>query len=90
MDPRYSLKVYPRKDVVYKTKSSYNFETIRSRVYLNRKTSRMQDFHRWVIHAIVGFFIGVIAFIMAYIEEALAFLRSGTTQYLLNEGYNMQ
>ena len=90
MDPRFSLKVYPRKDVVYKTKSSYNFETIRAKVYLDRKTSRRQDFYRWLIHAIIGFLVGIIAFIMAYMEEALALLRSNITQNMLNEQYNMQ
>ena len=79
MDPRFSLKVYPRKDVAFKAKSSYNFETIRASVYLKRDTSRLQDFNRWVIHAIIGLLVGVIAFIMAFMEEELAKLRSEIT-----------
>ena len=37
MDPRRSMQEYPRKDTYYRTKSSLNFETIRSKIFLQRE-----------------------------------------------------
>ena len=72
MDPRFSLKQYPRKDKVYQIKSSYNFETIKARVYLTRKKNKLEELYRWLIHALIGFFVGLIAFLMGYAEEHVA------------------
>ena len=37
MDPRSSLKVYPRKDNVFHKKKSLNFDMIKSKVFVERK-----------------------------------------------------
>jgi uncharacterized membrane protein len=83
MDPRFSLKVYPRKDTVFQTKTSYNFEVINSRVYVTRKHYGWEEVSKWSIHAIIGVLVGTIAFLMAVSEEFLAELRAEHTQHML-------
>ena len=85
MDPRFSLKQYPRKDVVYKVKGSYNFETIRSKVYLARKPSPLEEMYRWLVHGAIGVFVGSIAFFMAIVEEAFAKYHAEETQKMLTD-----
>ena len=36
MEPRYSLKVYPRLDKLYTTKGSLNFDLIRTKIFRDR------------------------------------------------------
>jgi len=84
MDPRFSLKEYPRKDKVYQIKSSYNFETIYSRVYLKREKKGLEELYRWLIHSLIGFFVGSIAFLMGYAEEHVAEIHAHYTQELLH------
>ena len=83
MDPRYSLKVYPRNDVAFKAKGSYNFETIRSKVYLNRKKDKLEELYRWLVHGVIGFFVGSIAFFMAMFEEEIALYHAEHTQHMI-------
>jgi len=72
MDPRFSLKLYPRKDNVYKGKPSLDFVAIGARVYIDRRKGKCEGFNRWVIHAIIGIVVGTIAFGMGFVEEKLA------------------
>jgi hypothetical protein len=86
MDPRYSLKIYPRKDVAYKGKASLDFTAIGAKVYLERKKGKCEGLNRWVIHGIIGVVVGTIAFGMGLLEENLAAFHANYTQKLLNEG----
>lgn len=86
MDPRFSLKQYPRVDTVYKSKSSLNFETIQANVYENRKKSPLEEGYRWICHLLIGFSVGVIAFYMTLMEEFLIKLKGKHIQFLLNHG----
>ena len=79
MDPRSSLQVYPRQDVIYKAKSSFNFESAKAKVYTKRPVSRMVNVARWGAHALVGVGTGTFAFLMATVEETLTAKRSETT-----------
>lgn len=40
MDPLKSPKVYPRRDNVYKSKSSLNFDLIRSKIFEERRENK--------------------------------------------------
>ena len=71
MDPRFSIKQYPRIDKVYEGKSSLNFECLNSKVYLERKHSKFEEGYRWLVHLLMGLMIGVIAFIMTLFEDVL-------------------
>jgi chloride channel 7 len=84
MDPRFSLKQYPRADTAYKAKSSYNFEAIKARVYMDRKTSRLEPFTRWLIHGLIGILVGSIAFFMFVVEEFFAVHRAEITQHMIS------
>jgi hypothetical protein len=79
MDPRFSEKKYPRKDVVFKSKSSYNFEALNAKIYLDRKTKGIEECYRWLIHAMIGIMVGTIAFLMTFIEEELTNLHTRYT-----------
>jgi len=83
MDPRYSLKVYPRNDVAFKAKGSYNFETIRSKIYLNRKKDKLEELYRWLVHGVIGVIVGTIAFFMAIVEDETAIYRAEHTQHMI-------
>ena len=89
MDPRFSLKLYPRKDNVYKGKPSLDFVAIGARVYIDRRKGKCEGFNRWVIHAIIGIVVGTIAFGMGFVEEKLAVFHADYTQDMLNEGFTL-
>ena len=86
MDPRFSLKVYPRKDTVYKTRSSLDFTTIHSNVYENRKKNKFEEGSRWLLHMLIGFSVGVIAFYMTIFEESVFNYKKEGVQTLLTDG----
>lgn len=89
MDPRFSLKIYPRKDQIYKTKSSLNFETISANVYMNRKHSALEGLWRWVLHFVIGVVTGTIAYYMTRFEDGLIKLQGQTVQVTLNNGHSV-
>lgn len=85
MDPRYSLKKYPRADNLYKSKSSLDFQLISANVYVNRKKNKGESAARWIIHLIIGLVIGIIAFYMSIMEEELIDIKKEYTQKLIDK-----
>ena len=77
--------MYPRQDVIYKAKSSFNFETAKAKIYMKRNPSKWVGAARWGAHALVGVGTGTFAFLMATVEETLTAKRSETTQDLLSD-----
>jgi hypothetical protein len=71
MDPMRSPKIYPRKDNYFRTKQSLNFDAMRTKVYQNRKDLKSHG-QVWVGHALLGFFVGFVAFMMSLCEEMIA------------------
>jgi hypothetical protein len=81
MDPRGSLQVYPRLDSEYRLKRSLNFDMVRSEIFLKRYEDKRVHFFqfstksatllKWVACALIGFFVGIIAFLMARFEDFL-------------------
>jgi hypothetical protein len=65
MDPRASLKIYPRMDNYYETKHSYNFDAVRARVYEQRHEPKSLEGKRWLAFFLIGLITGTIAFIMS-------------------------
>jgi len=76
MDPRRSFEEYPRKDTYYRSKSSFNFDVLRSKIFMKRTQTKCDTFYRWLSHMLIGMFTGTIAFGMATIEELLTSLKS--------------
>ncbi len=69
MDPRRSFGEYPRKDTYYRSKSSLNFDVIRSKIFLNRSETKCDRLNRWLSHMMIGVGTGTIAFCMATVED---------------------
>jgi H+/Cl- antiporter ClcA len=89
MDPRFSIKHYPRKDTVYRIKSSYNFETIKARVYINRLKGHYEWVTAWGVHALIGVLIGSIAFLMGISEEHIADYHAEEAQHLIEHDHSL-
>ena len=89
MDPRNSFREYPRKDTYFKTKSSMNFDAVRSKIYESRVDGKCDRLHRWLIHCMLGVVTGTIAFSMATIEDYLTEKKSGKAQDGLSEGHDV-
>jgi chloride channel 7 len=83
MDPLRSPRIYPRKDNYFRTKESLNFDAMRSKIYQRRKDLKSHG-QVWVGHAILGFFVGFVAFMMSQCEEKIAEYRFHMTQHLLD------
>ena len=79
MDPRRSLQIYPRQDVVFKTKQSFNFEVLTSKIFSKRPANKRITLSRWLAHTMAGVGTGTFAFLMATTEEYLTKKRSDTT-----------
>jgi len=74
MHPKRSLSIYPRPDNVYEHKSSFNFDMMRTRIFVNRKGAHTEAY-LWIAHCLVGVFIASITFLMTTIEDKLAAFR---------------
>ena len=83
MDPRFSLKVYPRKDNIFKHKSSLNFDQVRTKVYIERKRDKTDTLMEWFAFAIVGVLTGFTAAIMSNIEETVTVFRRNTADDII-------
>ena len=86
MDPRFSAKVYPRKDNVYKGKKSLNFDLIRSKVFTERVHDNKDKFMEWIAFALVGAFTGLTAAIMSNLEETITTFRRKQTEHIIHDG----
>ena len=61
---------YPRKDNIYKNKHSFNFDMMRTRVFVKRDEAGLARWV-WLAHMILGVITGFTAFCMAFIEDHL-------------------
>lgn len=77
MHTRNSMFKYPRKDNVYKTKSSYNFDMMRAKIFANRRGTR-EEMWLWFAHGCTGMLVGFIAFCMAFCEDYLTHWKAET------------
>ena len=87
MDPRRSLHEYPRKDTYYRTKSSLNFDVIRSRIFLHREAGKCDRLNRWIAHGALGVCTGTVAFLMATVEDYLIEKKADVPQEWVKDGH---
>ena len=87
MHPKNSLALYPRPDNVYEHKSSFNFDMMRSRIFMNRKKT-YTDSYLWMAHCILGIIVAMITFAMTTVEDASAEFRSHFIQNILDKTPN--
>lgn len=88
MDPRRSLGEYPRQDTYYRTKSSLNFDVVRSKIFLKREEGKCESLNRWIAHTFIGMATGTVAFMMATVEDFLTTKKSEVAQDMLTDGYH--
>ena len=84
MDPRFSQKVYPRKDNIYTHKKSLDFDKIRSKIYIDRKRDWCDMITEWGAFVIIGFLTGLTAAIMSDIEEKITEIRRNKADEIIN------
>ena len=87
MHPMRSLALYPRPDNVYTHKSSLNFDTMRTRIFLERKGTN-QDVYVWLAHGVIGTVVATIAWAIAGCEDWFVETRAHTVQKLLDNDPN--
>ena len=84
MDPRFSLKTYPRKDNIFQHKKSLDFDLIRTKVYVERKRDGCEIFMEWVAFSIIGVLTGLTAAIMSNLEEKITIFRRNTADDIID------
>ena len=69
MNPRATLKIYPRPDTYYKNKASLDFDMMRTKIMVERKGSSIESIAIWCAHILCGFVMGIIAFLLSLAED---------------------
>lgn len=75
MHPKRSLAQYPRPDNVYEHKSSFNFDMMRTQIFVNRKKT-YTDANLWIAHCFIGVIVATITWAMTTVEDASAEFRT--------------
>lgn len=83
MNPRKSLKIYPRLDKGFKVKKSLNFDMMKSNVFIARGDPDQAKLWRWISYFIIGFITGLIAFLMEITEEYMVEARNKTVDIII-------
>ena len=83
MHPKRSMAKYPRPDNVFEHKSSFNFDMMRSRIFMNRKKT-YTDAYLWMAHAMIGITVATITWAMTTLEDWSAEFRSHFLQRILD------
>lgn len=79
------LVSFPREDNVFRSKGSLDFDMMRSKIMLDRQGYAHEEIMVWVTYTIVGFFTGVLAFMLTFCEDKLTEWRSQTVQKLIDK-----
>ena len=69
MNPKVTMRIYPRPDSYYKNKSSLDFDMMRSKIFVDRKGSSKEGAILWLAHVICGVLMGLIVFILSVCED---------------------
>lgn len=78
MNLRSTMKIYPRPDNYYTTKHSLDFDMMRSKIFLERPSMGNESVVLWIAHAACGFLIGVVGFMLTWVEDTLTAWRAST------------
>ncbi len=86
MNPRMTLKIYPRPDTFYRGKSSLNFDAMRSKILLDR--SNQGELYLWIAHIFCGVFVALLTFLLMTCEDKLIEFRTHFLQNLIDRHEN--
>ena len=81
MDIRQSMNAYPRFDYAYRKKHTFNFSMMKTNIMMNREEEPTA--YVWIAYAIIGFFMGSIAFVMEILEKETVNLREYLMQKII-------
>lgn len=82
------MGVYPRPDSTFRSKHSYNFDMMKTEVFVNRE--KQSAGWMWLGYFFVGVAVGITAFIMEIFEKSLVDLRDYWTDSILDNTENNQ
>lgn len=83
MNPRHSLKIYPRVDKGFKAKKSLNFDMMKSAIFIARGDPDKAKFWRWICYILIGFLTGIVAFLMEQLEDCLVEWRNEVVNIII-------
>ena len=81
-----SMGVYPRPDSTFRSKHSYNFDMMKSEIFVNRE--KQSEGWMWLGYFFVGVTVGITAFMMEIFETSLVKLRDYWTENILENTEN--
>ena len=82
MNPRSTMKIYPRPDTYYKNKRSLDFDMMRSRIMLTRGNTKT-ELTLWFSHILCGVLMGFLSFMLTLCEDKLTVWRCEMVQHLI-------
>jgi H+/Cl- antiporter ClcA len=85
MKPFASLRIYPRPDTEYKSKSSLDFQRIHGNLYSQRPTGSYVQAYLWFLCFLVGLTMGSVAFLLDLLVENLMHIRWAATEKVSRE-----
>ena len=62
MNPKVSLKIYPRPDTFYRSKSSFNFDAMRSKIIFDRASRG--TIYLWIANILCGILVAILSFVL--------------------------
>jgi len=83
MKPFASLKIYPRPDNEYKSKSSLDFQRVLGNLYGQRPTGNIVQAYLWALCFLIGFAMGSLAFLLDLLVEYLSYVRWHLTEHMV-------
>lgn len=61
---------------MYKKKHSLDFDMMRTKIYLYREGIAHEQMITWIMHFIVGAMVGILAFMLTFLEDKMTEWRS--------------
>jgi chloride channel 7 len=84
MNVRATMEMYPRQDTYYRQKHSLDFDMMRSKIMIERPDNGQENIALWGAHVLCGVLIGVLAFMLTWLEDEITKYRAEGVQYFIN------
>ena len=88
MNVRATMQLYPRPDTYYKNKHSLDFDMMRSKIMIERGGEGSENLALWLAHGVCGALIGVLAFMLTWLEDEITKFRSETMQTIIDNHHD--
>jgi H+/Cl- antiporter ClcA len=88
MNARKSMFQYPRTDEAFKSRHSYDYDMMKTKIMLDRSGGK-ETLALWVAHAVCGVFMGIISFLLTIAEDEITKSRVELMAHLINPETNL-